>query len=134
MGFIYATKMTNVRHAQDLELIDVSVTFKFSTAGNKKKSLTFSFSASIKEKAFKKAERLLPVIDTDCPERIYFFIDNSRGYKLSHSDKCGTRYYLMPSSLTELLPNPQMFVGDYDLKFNPLCDMWYIDSTEKIKI
>lgn len=127
MNFVYATKISPSRGANVMDLIDVSV-----TVGKKDpKTLRFSFSGQIKEKAFKKDDYIIPAIDTDNPSRIYFFADEN-GYKLGKGE--GFRYYLVPASLSLMLTYTDSYVGDYDLEYDPVCKMWFIDSSKKIKV
>lgn len=134
MNFVYAIK-TNTRRGQtDIDLIDVIVTIGKTDLKVSPKTLRFSFSKSVKEKAFTKVDYLIPAVDTDNPSRIYFLAENKRGYKLAPGSGKGQRFYLVPSTLSMIIDNIEDYVGDYDLQFDPVCNMWFVDSTKKISV
>ena len=134
MNFVYAIKTNNRRGQTDIDLIDVTVTIGKSEMKAAPKTLRFSFSKAVKEKAFTKVDYLIPAIDTDNPSRIYFLAKNERGYKLCPGSGTGQRFYLVPSSLAMLIDKMEKYIGDYDLQYDPVCTMWFIDADKKLSL
>ena len=130
MNFIYVVKgCTGKRRVP--ENIDCSITYIKRKARNGEMQFRVSFSPSIVAKAFRNIGYLICAYDTDRTERIWFKDgDKDTGYKLQNSDS--TRYVLAPNGLSDIVDEPKSFVGDYELMFDPIVKMWYIDRDQKI--
>ena len=128
MNFIYITKKV-VRSDDGNE---VSVTWSRPGGKMRNPDLRFSFSESIKIKAFKKADYLVAAYDRDIPTRIWFDCsDKTAGYKLSKSER-SYRYVFCPTGMADVIENATRFVGNYELYYDPIVKMWYIDSEKRV--
>lgn len=129
MNFVYITKS---RRSLIGDSIDVSASFNKTNGKDNPSDFRFSFSETIKSKVFRNVEYLVAAYDSDCPNRIWFKEDTEdRGFKLFRGKGKG-RFILTPSGLGALVDDPTSFVGDYDLLYDPMIKMWYIDRTEKL--
>lgn len=130
MNFVYITK---ARRSQIANSTEVSVSYNKTNGKNNPSDFRFSFSESIKSKVLRNIEYLVVAYDSDCPDRIWFKEDTEEhGFKLYRGNGKG-RYVFTPSGLANIVDIPTSFVGDYELLFDPIIKMWYIDRNEKIK-
>ena len=130
MSMVYITKSKNRTGAQND--MDVVVSYNKVHRSAEPCVLRFSFSETIKEKAFKHDSYIMFAYDRDKPTRIYVTgADEVNGYKLSRLSGDSKRYYCAPSKLADVVKAPKVFIGNYFLDYDPDVRMWFIDCDKK---